>query len=81
MNHSAAGAAWPCPSTLPLPCHYPPCFLPPPQLVIIGVVPDTIDINVAGIEHMSDAAWHAAAAVFKRELAGVQLLTQEQVCD
>jgi hypothetical protein len=49
------------------------------QVVTILVKGDTVDVNVAGIQRMSPQAWAAAADIFERELAGVQLLQQQQV--
>lgn len=40
---------------------------------------DTIDVNIAGSERMTPAAWAAAAAEFGQQLAGVPLLSQQQV--
>jgi hypothetical protein len=49
------------------------------QVVTILVKGDTVDVNVAGIQRMSPQAWAAAADIFRRELAGVQFLQQQQV--
>lgn len=40
---------------------------------------DTVDVNVAGIQRMTPQAWAAAADIFRRELADVAMLTQQQV--
>jgi hypothetical protein len=54
------------------------CYIPL-QVVVMLVKGDTVDVNVAGIQRMSPQAWAAAADIFRRELAGVQLLQQQQV--
>lgn len=51
-----------------------------PQVVTMLIKGDTVDVNVASIQRMTPEAWAAAAEVFKQQLQGVQLLTQEQVC-
>lgn len=49
------------------------------QVLTILVKGDTVDVNVAASQRMSPAAWSAAADIFRQELPGVQMLTQEQV--
>lgn len=51
------------------------------QVIILMVKPDAASVNVAGIHRMDavEDAWAAAASVFQQHLAGVQLLTQQQV--
>lgn len=49
------------------------------QLVVLLVKADTIDVNVAGSKRFTQQDWAAAAEVFERELAGVQLVDEQQV--
>lgn len=49
------------------------------QLVVLLVKADTIDVNVAGSKRCTQQDWAAAAEVFERELAGVQLVDEQQV--
>lgn len=49
------------------------------QLVVLLVKADTIDVNVAGSKRFTQQDWAAAAAVFERELQGVQLVDEQQV--
>jgi hypothetical protein len=49
------------------------------QLVVLLVKADTIDVNVAGSKRFTQRDWAAAAEVFERELAGVQLVDEQQV--
>jgi hypothetical protein len=60
----------------------PPCLPPLPpagQVMVLQVVADTIDVNVAGSVRMTPEAWAAAADMFRDKLSGVQLLTAAQV--
>lgn len=55
-------------------------LLPPPaQLLVLLVKADTIDVNVAGSLRFTQQDWAAAAEVFEQELAGVQLVDEQQV--
>lgn len=55
-------------------------LLPPPvQLLVLLVKADTIDVNVAGSLRFTQQDWAAAAQVFEQELAGVQLVVEQQV--
>ena len=40
---------------------------------------DSVDVNFAQINRMTPRAWQIAAQVFEKELAGIKLLTREQV--
>ncbi|WIA10286.1 hypothetical protein OEZ85_010480 [Tetradesmus obliquus] len=51
----------------------------PSEVVVMLVKGDTVDVNVAGIQRMTPQAWGAAADIFRRELADVAMLTQQQV--
>lgn len=53
--------------------------IPLMQLVVLLVKADTIDVNVAGSLRFTQQDWAAAADVFRRELAGVQLVDDRQV--
>jgi len=47
--------------------------------VVLLVKADTVDVNVAGSLRFTPEDWAAAAAVFQRELQGVQLVDELQV--
>jgi hypothetical protein len=42
---------------------------------------DSVDVNAAQINRMTPRAWEIAAQLIREELAGIRLLTEEQVRD